>query len=238
MRLSDFEALVRRLSDEVPRQFFDGVAEVVVSPRSVPHPVRADIYTLGECIPLPAPDGAPVTGVQSRIVLYHGSFTALARLDPEFDWREEAWKTLTHELRHHVEWRARAPALEAYDWAVEQNFARHEGEPFDPAFHLDGDSPAPHVYEVDGDYFLDRVVRAVPADLELEWHGRRYRGPAPPGATVPAFFTIDGVTEPPPGELVLVLRRKPRIRDLFRAAGVYQATVRVAEAAAGVYCRP
>src|SRR5712692_2728789 len=65
-----------------------------------------------------------------------------ARLDPDFDWREEAWETLTHELRHHVEWRARAPGLEAYDRAVEANFARQEGERFDPALYLDGDSPA------------------------------------------------------------------------------------------------
>ena len=53
MRLSDFEAMVRRLSDEVPPHFFDGIAEVMVSPRTVPHPDRAEIFTLGECIPLP-----------------------------------------------------------------------------------------------------------------------------------------------------------------------------------------
>jgi hypothetical protein len=227
MRLADFEALVRRLTAEVPPAFFEGVAEVVVSPKSVPHPTRADIYTLGECIPLPAPEGASAGATQSRIVLYHGSFVKLARLDPEFDWREEAWETLTHELRHHVEWRARAPALEAYDRAAEENFARQEGERFDTAFYLDGDSPAEGVYEIDGDFFLDRVVRARPASLELDWHGERYRAPIPPALTLPAFLTIDGVTEPPPGDLVLVLRRRPRITDLFRRAEPFLATVRV-----------
>ena len=58
------------------------------------------------------------------MVLYHGSFAALARVNGGLDWREEAWETLTHELRHHLEWRARAPDLEELDWAVEQNFAR------------------------------------------------------------------------------------------------------------------
>jgi hypothetical protein len=101
MRLADFEAMVRRLSTEVPAHFFDGIAEVVVSPRAVPHPVRADIYTLGECVPLDV--GESGGDVQSRIVLYHGSFAALARLEPGYDWRGEAWETLTHELRHHLE---------------------------------------------------------------------------------------------------------------------------------------
>ena len=131
MRRSDFEHMVRRMADEVPPQFLDGVAEITVSPRTVPHPERAEIFTLGECIPLPAAEGGSAEGVQSRIVVYHGSFQALAAITDGFDWRAEAWETLTHELRHHLEWRARAPDLEAFDWAVEQNFARQDGEPFD-----------------------------------------------------------------------------------------------------------
>jgi hypothetical protein len=232
MRFSDFEALVARLSAELPADFLEGVVEIAVQRTSVPHPVRAEIYTLGECIPLPTPDGARTDAVQSRIVLYHGSFQALSRLDPDFDWRREAWETLTHELRHHVEWRARAPALEAYDGAVEANFARHEGERFDPLFFLDGDSPVSDVYEVDGDYFLDQVVRAVPPMLALSWHGAAYTAPPPPGLTLPAFLTVDGVDEPPPGDLVLVLRRKPRLTDLFRPAAPVQRSVTVVRAPA------
>jgi hypothetical protein len=232
MRLSDFESLVGRLAAELPADFMDGVVDIEVSRASVPHPTRAEIYTLGECIPLPAPDGGRTEAVQSRIVLYHGSFQALARLDSEFDWREEAWETLTHELRHHVEWRARAGALEAYDDAVEANFARHEGEPFDPLFFLGGDAPVPDVYEVDGDYFLDRIVRAPPSTLEVTWHGVRYVAVAPGALRLPAFLVLAGVDEPPPGELVLVLRRKPRVADLFRSAPVFQTTVQVSRAPA------
>ena len=152
-----------------------------MSPKSVPHPTRAEIYTMGECIPLPAPAGTPAGAVQSRVVLYHGSFVNLARLDPDFDWRTEAWETLTHELRHHVEWRAHAPALEAYDRAVEQNFARQEGESFDPGFYLDGDSPVPGVYEVDGDYFIrvdvvHHTARRAPSGMA--W-GPVYPAPRP-----------------------------------------------------------
>lgn len=229
MRLADFEAMVRRLGHEVPAGFFDGVAEVVVSPKAVPHPTRAEIYTLGECIPLPAETGG-TEEVQSRIVLYHGSFQALARLSEDFDWRGEAWETLTHELRHHLEWRARRPELEAFDRAAEQNFARQEGEPFDPLFFLDGDAPVPGVYQIDDDYFLDHVVRQVPARLEFGWHGRWYQAPVPAGLTLPAYVYVDGVAEPPPGDLVLVYRRKPRLTELFRPTTLWTGDVVAAPA--------
>jgi hypothetical protein len=231
MRFSDFDTLVRRLVYEVPPEFLDGIADVTVSPRSLPHPTRVEIYTLGECIPLPTSVGAGANATQSRVVLYHGSFTNLARLDPDFDWRSEAWETLTHELRHHVEWRANAPALEEYDRAAEQNFARQEGEPFDPGFYLDGESAVPDVYEVDGDFFVDRVVRSVPAELVLEWHGASYRAQTPAGLVLPAFLTIEGVAEPPPGDLILVVRRKPRVTDLFRQDTPFTRVVTVAPVA-------
>ena len=223
MRQADFEAMVSRMSREVPARFFDGITEVVVSPRTVPHPERAEIYTLGECVPVAGETGRD--GIQSRIVLYYGSFAALARLDPGYDWRGEAWETLTHELRHHLEWRADAPALEAFDRAAEHNFARADGEAFDPAFHLDGERVADDVYRIDDDYFIDRVVRELPPAVDVRWHGCDYRVAVPEAASLPAFLTIEGVADPPPGELLLVLRRKPGLRDIFRAPTVFQATV-------------
>lgn len=228
MRLSDFEAMVRRLADEVPAEFMEGIAEIAISPRAVPHPERAEIFTLGECIPLPAAEAASAEGIQSRVVLYHGSFAALAGLQEGFDWREEAWETLTHELRHHLEWRARAPGLEAYDRAVEQNFARQDGEPFDPLFYLDGEPAGEAAFRVEDDLFLDRLVRAAPAATTVQWRGRCYRIEVP-AAPLPAFLTLDGVAEAPPGELVLVLRRKPGLRDLLRRRVPAQATVRAVE---------
>jgi hypothetical protein len=229
MRLSDFDALVRRLCHEVPPQFFDGIAEVVVSPRTVPHPERAEIFTLGECVPLPVELGSGVEGLQSRIVLYHGSFAALARSQGEFNWRLEAWETLTHELRHHLEWRARAPDLEDFDWAVEHNFARHDGEPFDSTFFLSGEAAPDGNYRVEDDVFIDRIVRSTPQTVTFSWQGRSYSAPVPVEAELPCFLTVDGVADPPPGDLVVVLRRKPGVRDLFGQRGVFQATVRVTD---------
>lgn len=228
MRLSDFELMVRRMADEVPADFLQGVAEIAVSPRTLPHPDRAEIYTLGECIPLPSSDSAS-EGIQSRIVLYHGSFAALARLHPGFDWRAEAWETLTHELRHHLEWRARAPALEAFDRAVEQNFARQDGEPFDPLFFLDGEPAGEDAWRVEDDVFLDRLVAEPPATVRVRWQGRLYDVEVPPEAGLPAFLSLEGVADPPEGELVLVLRRKPGLRDLLRPGAPTRATVTAAE---------
>jgi hypothetical protein len=227
MRRDDFEAMIQRLCAEVPEHFLDGIAEVVVSPRTVPHPERLEIFTLGECIPLPVHLGSGIDGLQSRIVLYHGSFAALARLQTGFDWRKEAWETLTHELRHHLEWRARAPDLEDFDWAVEHNFARHDGEPFDVTFFLSGEQHPGDIYQVEDDVFIDRIVSQLPATIAFDWNGRSYQASIPGGAELPAFLTIDGVSDPPEGDLVVVLRRRPGVRDLFTPADVFQATVQV-----------
>src|SRR2546429_6632409 len=102
--------MIDRLAREVPAEFSDGIVAIEVSPKALPHPRRGDVYTLGECVPLEwSGNGADL---QSRIVLYHGSFAALARLgDPH--WRTQAWATLAHEFRHHPPMRAPASRLEA-----------------------------------------------------------------------------------------------------------------------------
>jgi hypothetical protein len=211
MDYPEFERLVRRLAREIPEDYLTGVVAVDVSPKTVPHPTRAEVYTLGECIPL----HGDADEVQSRVVLYHGSFRALAGTRADFQWREEAWETLTHELRHHLEWRASADALEAFDWAAEQNFARQEGAPFDPLFHLSGDRVDEGVFRIDDDVFLDRLVRRRPAVLDVAWHGAPYRVDLPDGA-LPLFVTLEGLREPAPGDVVLVVRRRARVWDLFR----------------------
>jgi len=199
----------------VPGEFRDGIVTIEASPKTVPHPVRADIYTLGECIPLEwSGSGADL---QSRVVLYHGSFQALAGLG-EFDWRAEAWETLTHELRHHLEWRANVAALEAYDWAAEENFKRHEGQTFDPVFYRSGERVAEGVWKVDDDVFVEGGV-------EFIWHGKRHRvGVAP---VAPAFLTLEGLEEPPPGDAVLVVPRKATLFNFWRRPVVAQAVVSV-----------
>ncbi len=214
MRIDDFRSLVERLEREVPQEFKSGVVAVDVSPKTVPHPLRGDVYTLGECIPLEwSGNGADL---HSRVVLYHGSFAALARLG-DFDWRDEAWETLTHELRHHLEWRANVDALEVYDWAAEQNFARHEGQPFDPRFFRSGEVLDEGVWKVDDDRFLVLADVSGRGDqIEIPWHGRAYRLVVPAEPRGYLFLILRGLLDPPPGDAVLVVKPARRLRDLFR----------------------
>lgn len=211
MDLRDFRVLVDRMVGEVPAQYLEGVFAIEVSPKTVRHPVYPAVYTLGECIPVEAAEDPP----PSRVVLYHGSFQELARERRAFDWRAEAWETLTHELRHHLEWRARSQALDAYDWAAEQNFRRQEGQPYDPLFYLSGEPLADGVYCVDDDLFFDRQVRSTPGQVEIEWHGRTFHA-QPPKRPLPLYLALDGLDPAPVGEAIVVLRRKPSIWDLFR----------------------
>ncbi len=127
----------------------------------------------------------------------------------DFDWEEEIWDTLTHEVRHHVEWKARVPDLEAFDLAAEANFARQAGQSFDPLFYRDGVPRPDGSYQVDDDIFVERLVSAIPPWLELRWAGMAYRIAVPAGAHLPAFLRIEGVRYAPPGDLVLVLRHVP-----------------------------
>jgi hypothetical protein len=225
VRLDDFRALVDGLLKEVPPGYLDGVVAVEVSRKTIPDPVRDGVYTLGECIPLEwSGDGS---NLQSRVVLYHGSFHALSRRG-DFAWREEAWETLTHELRHHLEWRASEGALEAYDWATDQNFARHEEERFDPTFYRSGERLAEGVYKVEDDVFIEGGAgsgeRSAP---EIVWHGKKYRVPLASGTRAPAFLTLEGLEEPPPGDAVLVLTRRASLFDLWRRPKVTALTVTV-----------
>jgi hypothetical protein len=227
MRLEDFRTMIETMTRDVPADFRRGIVAIEVSHNTIPHPLRGDVYTLGECIPLEwSGNGADL---QSRVVLYHGSFAALARLG-DFDWREEAWETLTHELRHHLEWRANLGALEAYDWAAEQNFARHEGEAFDPVFYRSGEAIAEGVWKVDDDVFLEESRgRGAGDECRFIWHGRRYRAALPAGTKRPAFLTLEHLADPPPGDVVLVQPRRSSLFDLVRRApaAVAQLTVAV-----------
>jgi hypothetical protein len=145
------------------------------------------------------------------VVLYHGSFRALARLDPNFDWDGELWETLTHELRHHLETLARDDTLEGVDYAMEEAFARARGEEFDPFYYQAGEEVAPGLFQVEYDFFLEMVRE--PGELEGEshlsfaWHGQPYRVPLPRALGDLHYLWVTGV-DVGPGTLQLVLLRR------------------------------
>src|SRR5258708_23459565 len=127
MDLPSVRALIERLARDIPPEFHDGVVAVEVRPATVPHPVHAGVYTLGECVPLEwSGNGADL---HSRILLYYGSFRALARGDRAFDWRPEAAETRSPELRPPLPGRARAAAPARSPSAPPVNFTPHQRDP-------------------------------------------------------------------------------------------------------------
>jgi hypothetical protein len=197
---------------EIPARFREGVDGVVVRRATVPHPEIPEVFTLGECrtTDWPSPYGGPGEP-HSSVVLYYGSFAALAERDPEFDWEAELWETLTHELRHHLESRADEDALERLDYAEDQNYLRAAGEPFDPEFYRYGDRVGRRTYRVGDDLFVETpwsVEAAARGRARVVWRGAE-REIVVPGPA--ARFTFVRLGRDPAGGgdvyAVLVLRR-------------------------------
>ena len=84
-------------------------------------------------------------------------------------------------------------------------------------FYRSGEVVAPGVYKVDDDVFIEREQGAGSGEqVDVAWHGRRYRLALPGRLRRPAFLTLEGLAEPPPGDAVLVVPRRPSVLDLFR----------------------
>jgi len=237
VKLAHFERRARALWEEIPEEFTEGVDGLVVRREALPHPLQADVYTLGMCItePYPSEWTGPET-TRSVLELYWGSFRKLADLDPDFDWEEELWETITHELRHHLESLAREDQLERVDYAMDETFRRDAGEPFDPWYWQSGDPVGEGVYRVEYDWYLEHRWRdgglRAGEEIPFSWHGERYAIPAPADSADVHFIRIDGV-DVGPGLLELVLVRdagwRERMGRWMRSA---EAPVSILESAA------
>jgi predicted Zn-dependent protease with MMP-like domain len=218
---AEFRRLAGLAFDALPPEFREGIDGLEVSPETVPHASLPDVYTLGECRTenFPSEYGG-VGDVRSLVVLYFGSFLALSRLDPEWDWEGEIWETVTHEVRHHLESLADDDALEQTDYALDQNFARREGDAFDPFFYRAGTPAGRGCWVVDGDTFLEVTVagdrRPSPPVLALDAVEYPVRVPAELGDV--HFVLLDEAEEG--GEVVAVFVRQlpfgERIASLLR----------------------
>jgi len=208
-----FERAAREAYSEIPDEFKDGVDGLVVSRQAVPHPTLAHVYTLGECRTEDHPSefGGPET-TRSVIALYWGSFDALSRRDPDFDWEGELWETLTHELRHHLESLAREDALEGVDYASDETFKRDEGLPFDPWYYQRGDDLGGGVFKVEESLYLEQVWDTVDFEratrIEFDWAGRRHAISKPGRLGDVHFVWLEDLPRASGSvELVLVRRR-------------------------------
>ncbi len=102
MRYEAFVDLVERLWAEIPEAFKRGLQGVHVFPEAKPEPGLPGVFRLGEYLdPGPPSTLGGFEGLGRHIALYYGSFLQVA--GPGFDWEEEVFETLLHELRHHLE---------------------------------------------------------------------------------------------------------------------------------------
>lgn len=104
MAFADFRAMVEEMVGEIPQAFLRDLQGVHVLEQAKPEEDYVDVWRLGEYLD-PGPENflGAGEGLGRHVALYYGSFLAVADGDPDFDWEAEAWETLTHELRHHVE---------------------------------------------------------------------------------------------------------------------------------------
>ncbi len=212
MDFKEFEARARRVWDEIPDRYREGLDGLVVERTARPHPTLRGMYTLGECITetYPSDYEGPDT-VRSVVVLYYDSFRHVAADDPDFDWKYEVWETLTHEVRHHLESLADEDALDDFDYAADENFKRLVGEPFDPEYYRSGEAVADGVWELDRDVFveLDYPPEEEPRPwVHFEWHGRSYRVRTPEHLGDICFIQVVGGVDTGVTDLCLVLVRR------------------------------
>lgn len=104
MTYAAFRAMVEEMVEEIPAEFQRGLQGVHVLEEARPEEGYVDVWRLGEYVDPGSGDflGAG-EGLGRHVALFYGSFVEVGTGDPAFDWEQEAWETLTHELRHHVE---------------------------------------------------------------------------------------------------------------------------------------
>ncbi len=104
-----FSDLLDEMACELPIEFYDELnLGISISPEAKIHPEAkaGDLYILGEYQNAPIGNG---------IVIYYGSFTELFHGLSETELSSELRKTLRHEFRHHMEYRAGERGLELED---------------------------------------------------------------------------------------------------------------------------
>lgn len=223
MTFEEFEQRAQEMLESIPALYRGGIEYVAVERRTVPHAEIPDVYTLGECATGELDLGGEMPEeVRSGVHLYYGSFSALAKLDEEFDWEGELWETLTHEIRHHRESTAGEDALEDFDHAADENFKRREGKPFDPEFYRAGEPVGEDAWDVDGDVFVEIRMHQRDFDAAEELHatvaGRRVSLPRPELLGDVCFLYLDEFGEGKGDTAVVVVRRRglgESIRSLF-----------------------
>jgi len=218
MTFAEFEAEARRVWEEIPEGYKEGIDAIVIRKEHLLQGEYADYYTLGTCStePYPSDYRGPETS-RSILNLYYGSFQQVAEDDPDFPWEEEIWETVTHELRHHLEHLAADDETEALDYAMEGTYRREGGLAYDPWYFQSGVPIEKGVYRVEGDVYIEirwregrsgspvevkdrrgpgrTRVQEGPAGVQIlfEWDGARWAAPWPVEPGEIHFLRIPGL---------------------------------------------
>jgi hypothetical protein len=219
VQLAEFERAARALWREIPAKYKEGVDGLIIEESAVAHPKHPEVYTLGECVTddYPSQYGGPET-TRSAVVLYYGSFRAVAADDPAFDWDAELHETLIHELQHHLETLATESGLDDFDYAVDENFKRVDGQAFDPLFFRAGERIGEDTYRVEEDVFIEVLRSDTRAfGLEFEFEGKHYATEIP-GRTADVLFAYVEAAPAMASDFCIVRVLKRGVMATLRAA--------------------
>lgn len=204
MKLEEFRTKAASMLAEIPPEYQAGVAAVVVEEDLVGYPALPGLLTMGECITEEWPDSLGGSDTRSKVVLHYGSFRALSEIEPGFDWEDEMWETLLHELLHHREASANEAGLELFDWAVEQDYLRREGRPFDPGYYRVLPRDAEGVTRIESEIYLETEAPPGTGKAVFRWRGHAYDVAVPPDGD-PVFINVQNLAA---GRLWVVVWRK------------------------------
>lgn len=237
MTFEEFERHAWAAWDEIPGEYREGVDGMTVRREAPAHPDHPGVFTLGECLTEEhLSDFGSADTTRSVIALYWGSFRALAKENPDFDWNNEVWETLTHELRHHLESLAGDDALEDVDRAADETFRRFEGQQFDPWFYQYGDEIAPGLYRVEKAWYLEQTWDGrsfnAASSIHFEWRGERLQIRRPEELGDVHFVLVEGIEAGDETLELVLVRRRSWLHALKQMMGLHDVFVLESEARA------
>jgi hypothetical protein len=116
MTFEQYQTRIQEYLEIIPESYFKNLQGVHVFPEVKPDPHESGLVRMGEYLDPGFEsfmDGR--THIGRHINMYYGSFAVVARGRHDFDWDEEIWETLTHELQHHIESQANDRTLIEWD---------------------------------------------------------------------------------------------------------------------------
>lgn len=220
MNLEEFETLALEMWKRIPPGFKQGVSALVITHEPRFDPELTGVVLMGECATDEVMSLIPDAPLHSMIYVHHGSFAYSAEKEEEFPWAHELWETLTHELRHHLEWRAGVDHLGHDDDAERQDFRRRAGRPFATDYYRTGAEIDDGVYALEKLLFVECPIGPGEPDhtqIVMTWGGLLLaagpivlQGPGPWYHTADVRAQDDNIEVWIPWyEVILVLRPHP-----------------------------